>query len=77
MRGWCAGDRVASLYVVRTLPTPVLHDDLHCAALRRGRIVVLDVAPLVTDVIDLAEVPDAFRALERPSTQCKVLIEFR
>jgi (R,R)-butanediol dehydrogenase/meso-butanediol dehydrogenase/diacetyl reductase len=43
------------------------------AALRTGAI---DVAPLVTDVIDLADVPEAFRALERPSTQCKVLIEF-
>lgn len=43
------------------------------AALRLGTI---DVAPLVTDVIDLADVPEAFRALERPSTQCKVLIEF-
>ncbi len=42
-------------------------------ALRSGAI---DVAPLVTDVIDLADVPDAFRALERPSTQCKILIEF-
>ena len=42
-------------------------------ALRSGTI---DVTPLVTDVIDLADVPDAFRALERPSTQCKVLIEF-
>ncbi len=42
-------------------------------ALRTGAV---DVAPLITDVIDLADVPDAFRALERPSTQCKVLIEF-
>jgi (R,R)-butanediol dehydrogenase/meso-butanediol dehydrogenase/diacetyl reductase len=42
-------------------------------ALRTGTI---DAAPLVTDVIDLADVPDAFRALERPRTQCKVLIEF-
>jgi (R,R)-butanediol dehydrogenase/meso-butanediol dehydrogenase/diacetyl reductase len=41
--------------------------------LRSGAI---DVAPLVTDVIDLADVPEAFRALERPRTQCKVLIEF-
>ncbi len=41
-------------------------------ALRAGTI---DVTPLVTDVIDLADVPEAFRALERPSTQCKVLIE--
>lgn len=47
-------------------------DDLHCAAMRRGRIVVLDVAPLVTDVIDLADVPEAFRGIERPSAQCKV-----
>lgn len=36
----------------------------------------IDAAPLVTDVIDLADVPEAFHALERPSTQCKVLIEF-
>jgi (R,R)-butanediol dehydrogenase/meso-butanediol dehydrogenase/diacetyl reductase len=42
-------------------------------ALRTGAI---DVGPLVTDVIDLADVPEAFRTLERPSTQCKVLIEF-
>lgn len=42
-------------------------------ALRAGTI---DVAPLVTDVIGLADVPEAFRALERPTTQCKVLIEF-
>lgn len=40
------------------------------------RTSAIDVAPLVTDVIDLADVPEAFRALERPSTQCKVLIEF-
>jgi threonine dehydrogenase-like Zn-dependent dehydrogenase len=43
------------------------------AALEAGTI---DVTPLVTDVIGLADVPEAFRALERPSTQCKVLIEF-
>jgi len=42
-------------------------------ALRAGTI---DVTPLVTDVIGLADVPEAFRALERPTTQCKVLIEF-
>jgi (R,R)-butanediol dehydrogenase/meso-butanediol dehydrogenase/diacetyl reductase len=44
-------------------------------ALEALRTKTIDVAPLVTDVIDLADVPDAFRALERPSTQCKVLIE--
>jgi (R,R)-butanediol dehydrogenase/meso-butanediol dehydrogenase/diacetyl reductase len=43
------------------------------AALRDRTI---DAGPLVTDVIDLEDVPDAFRALDRPSTQCKVLIEF-
>jgi (R,R)-butanediol dehydrogenase/meso-butanediol dehydrogenase/diacetyl reductase len=45
-------------------------------ALEALRARTIDVAPLVTDVIDLADVPEAFRALERPSTQCKVLIEF-
>jgi len=44
-------------------------------ALEALRTKTIDVAPLVTDVIDLADVPDAFRALERPGTQCKVLIE--
>lgn len=42
-------------------------------ALRTGRI---DVAPLVTDVIDLDLVPETFSALNAPTTQCKVLIEF-
>ncbi len=42
-------------------------------ALRTGR---LDVAPLVTDVIDLDLVPETFSALSAPTTQCKVLIEF-
>ncbi len=46
-------------------------------ALEALRTRAIDVTPLVTDVIDLADVPEAFRALERPSTQCKVLIEFR
>ncbi len=50
--------------------------DEFAAALEALRTNSIDVAPLVTDVIDLAAVPDAFRALERPSTQCKVLIEF-
>ena len=43
-------------------------------ALRSGRI---DVGPLVTDVIDLDLVPETFHALAAPTTQCKVLIEFR
>jgi threonine dehydrogenase-like Zn-dependent dehydrogenase len=42
-------------------------------ALRTGR---LDVAPLITDVIDLDLVPETFSALNAPTTQCKVLIEF-
>jgi len=46
------------------------------AALDALRRRTLDVTPLVTDVIDLADVPEAFRALARPGTQCKVLIEF-
>jgi (R,R)-butanediol dehydrogenase/meso-butanediol dehydrogenase/diacetyl reductase len=36
-----------------------------------GRI---EPAPLVTDRIGLAAVPDAFAALERPTDQCKVLV---
>jgi (R,R)-butanediol dehydrogenase/meso-butanediol dehydrogenase/diacetyl reductase len=50
--------------------------DEFAEALAALRDRTIEVAPLVTDVIDLADVPDAFRALERPSTQCKVLIEF-
>ena len=51
------------------------HDEF-AEALEALRAGTLDVTPLVTDVIGLADVPEAFRALERPSTQCKVLIEF-
>lgn len=45
------------------------------AALEALRSGAIDVTPLVTDVIDLADVPEAFRALERPDSQCKVVIE--
>lgn len=36
----------------------------------------IDVQPLITDVIDLAELPATFQRLTRPSTQAKVLLEF-
>ncbi len=39
--------------------------------LEQGRI---DPRPMVTDVIGLDAVPDAFEALKTPSSQCKVLI---
>ena len=35
----------------------------------------IDPLPLVTDRIGLDELPSAFEALRRPSTQCKVLVE--
>lgn len=37
-----------------------------------GRV---DASPMITNVIDLDEVPDAFEALRKPSQQCKVLID--
>ncbi len=40
------------------------------AMLAEGRI---SVAPMITDVITLDELPDAFEALRTPSNQCKVL----
>ena len=43
------------------------------AALHGGRI---DPTGLVTDVVGLAELPDAFETLTRPNAQGKVLIEF-
>ncbi len=43
------------------------------AMLAQGRI---DASPMVTDVIDLEEMPAAFEALRTPSTQCKVLTKF-
>jgi len=36
----------------------------------------IDPTPMITDVIDLDGVPDAFEALATPNTQCKVSIEF-
>jgi len=39
--------------------------------MEQGRI---DPRPMVTDVIGLDAVPDAFEALKTPSSQCKVLI---
>jgi (R,R)-butanediol dehydrogenase/meso-butanediol dehydrogenase/diacetyl reductase len=40
------------------------------AMLAEGRI---DVSPMVTDVVSLDELPEAFEALRTPSHQCKVL----
>jgi (R,R)-butanediol dehydrogenase/meso-butanediol dehydrogenase/diacetyl reductase len=42
------------------------------AMLAEGRI---DVSPMITDVVSLDELPDAFEALKTPTSQCKVLIE--
>ena len=42
------------------------------AMLAEGRI---DVSPMITDVIPLDELPNAFEALRTPSSQCKVLAE--
>lgn len=74
--------QVASLYVLGFSAPDAEHDDDTTAmafaeALEALPTGTIDVAPLVTDVIDLADVPDAFRALERPSTPCKVWIEFQ
>ncbi len=38
--------------------------------LAQGRI---DVAPMITDIVSLDELPQAFEALRTPSSQCKVL----
>jgi 2-desacetyl-2-hydroxyethyl bacteriochlorophyllide A dehydrogenase len=43
------------------------------AMLAEGRI---DVSPMITDVVSLDELPDAFEALRQPSHQCKVLTRF-
>jgi (R,R)-butanediol dehydrogenase/meso-butanediol dehydrogenase/diacetyl reductase len=32
-------------------------------------------APMITDRVDLAQLPEAFEALEQPTTQCKVMLE--
>lgn len=34
----------------------------------------IDIAPMITDIVSLDELPDAFEALRTPSTQCKVLM---
>lgn len=36
----------------------------------------IDVAPMITDRIGLDELPSAFEALRKPSTQCKVMVGF-
>jgi 2-desacetyl-2-hydroxyethyl bacteriochlorophyllide A dehydrogenase len=43
------------------------------AMLAEGRI---DVSPMITDIVSLDELPDAFEALRTPSGQCKVLTKF-
>lgn len=35
----------------------------------------IDVAPMITDIVDLNALPDAFEALRHPSHQCKVMLE--
>ena len=44
------------------------------AMLAEGRI---DVSPMVTDIVSLDELPEAFEALRTPSHQCKVLTKFQ
>jgi len=34
----------------------------------------MSATPMVTDVVSLAEVPEAFEKLRKPTSQCKVLI---
>ncbi len=36
----------------------------------------IDATPMITDVINLEQVPDMFTALKRPGTQAKVMVEF-
>ncbi len=43
------------------------------AMMEQGRI---QVGSMITDVISLDELPDAFEALRMPSEQCKVLTKF-
>lgn len=43
------------------------------AMLAEGRI---DVSPMITDIVSLDDLPDAFEALRTPSHQCKVLTKF-
>jgi 2-desacetyl-2-hydroxyethyl bacteriochlorophyllide A dehydrogenase len=35
----------------------------------------IDVAPMITDIVDLDELPAAFEALRKPTHQCKVMLE--
>jgi threonine dehydrogenase-like Zn-dependent dehydrogenase len=35
----------------------------------------IDVAHMLTDIVDLAGLPTAFEALRKPSHQCKVMLE--
>jgi len=35
----------------------------------------IDVAPMITDIVTLAELPAAFEALKTPTSQCKVLLQ--
>ena len=35
----------------------------------------VEVAQMVTDIVDLNGLPQAFEALRKPSHQCKVLLE--
>ena len=42
-------------------------------ALSSGRI---EATPMITDVIDIGQVPDMFAALKRPGTRAKVMVEF-
>ena len=35
----------------------------------------IDVSPMITDIVSLDELPDAFEALRTPSHQCKVLMQ--
>jgi (R,R)-butanediol dehydrogenase/meso-butanediol dehydrogenase/diacetyl reductase len=36
----------------------------------------IDVSPMITDIVSLEELPDAFEALKTPTSQCKVLTKF-
>jgi (R,R)-butanediol dehydrogenase/meso-butanediol dehydrogenase/diacetyl reductase len=37
---------------------------------------VIDPTPMITDVIDVDQVPDMFVALKRPGARAKVMVEF-
>jgi 2-desacetyl-2-hydroxyethyl bacteriochlorophyllide A dehydrogenase len=44
-----------------------------CVAMLAERSI--DISPLVTDIVSLDELPDAFEALKTPTSQCKVLMQ--